>query len=316
MVTADASGSTDTDSTPIVGYRFAFGDGTLVGPQTAATATHTYTAAGSFTVTVTVTDAGGLSSTGTASVSVTDLPPTAALKVTPVLGGAPLAETTDASGSTDPDSTPIASYVFDFGDGPVVGPQAGATAGHTYSTPGTYTVRMTVADTAGLSAWTSATVTVTIPAKTNLVGNPGFETGTSGWNATSSTVSLTRVSGGHSGSWAAQLINNGTAAAYCILNDSPNWVSKTTTGTYTASLWVRADTAGAALKLKIREYSSANILLGQGASTITLSTTWQQVSVTYVPVSPGSSFLDFQAYIASAAAGTGFYADDASIVVG
>src|SRR5713226_4665953 len=104
-------------------------------------------------------------------------------------------------------------------------------------------------------------------AATNLVGNPGFETDTSGWSTTSSTVSLTRVSGGHSGSWAAQLTNNGTAAAYCILNDSPNWVGQTATGTYTASLWVRADTAGAALKLKIREYSSANILLGQGAST-------------------------------------------------
>src|SRR5207245_9980319 len=58
---------------------------------------------------------------------ITDLPPAAALSVSPSSGTAPLPVTADASASTDTDSTPIATYTFDFGDGSaVVGPQAGA----------------------------------------------------------------------------------------------------------------------------------------------------------------------------------------------
>jgi PKD repeat protein len=66
----------------------------------------------------------------------------------------------DASGSTDTDSTPIATYSFDFGDGTVVGPQSGATASHTYSTTGTFTVKVTVTDTAGLSSTATSSVSV------------------------------------------------------------------------------------------------------------------------------------------------------------
>jgi parallel beta-helix repeat protein len=166
-VTADASGSTDADATPIATYTFDFGDGsTVVGPQAGATASHTYTAAGTYTVTVAVTDTAGLSSAATATVVVgaapVEAPPSAALTVTPSSGTVALAVTADASASTDTDGTPIASYLFDFGDGsPAVGPQAGATASHTYTSVGTYTVTVTVMDTAGLSSQATSTVTVT-----------------------------------------------------------------------------------------------------------------------------------------------------------
>src|SRR5207247_6217513 len=61
-VTANASGSSDPDGT-IASYKFDFGDGTIVGPQSGSTATHTY-AAGTWTCSVVVTDNGG--ATGTA----------------------------------------------------------------------------------------------------------------------------------------------------------------------------------------------------------------------------------------------------------
>jgi PKD repeat protein len=164
-VTADASGSTDTDSTPIATYTFDFGDGsTPVGPQAGSTTSHTYTAAGSYTVAVTVSDTAGYAGTATATVLVTapEQPPVAALNVTPSSGRVNLAVTADASGSTDPDATPIASYTFDFGDGSAaVGPQPGATANHTYTRAGTYTVQVTVKDTAGLSSTATKTVAVT-----------------------------------------------------------------------------------------------------------------------------------------------------------
>jgi parallel beta-helix repeat protein len=165
-VTADASGSTDADATPIATYAFNFGDGSAtVGPQSASTASHTYSAAGTYTVTVTVKDTADLTSTATASVQATavavDAPPTAALALTPSTGAINLTVTADGSASTDTDGTPIASYSFDFGDGsPSVGPQAAAKATHTYTAVGTYTVSMTVADTAGLVSTATAQVKV------------------------------------------------------------------------------------------------------------------------------------------------------------
>jgi hypothetical protein len=48
---------------------------------------------------------------------------------------------------------------------------------------------------------------------------------------------------------------------------------------------------------------------------VTLTTSWQQVTVAYTIKSPGSS-LDFQAFVANPGPGAVFYADDASIVVG
>jgi parallel beta-helix repeat protein len=70
QVSADASGSTG-GSSPISSYTFDFGDGTTVGPQSAATASHTYQSAGSYTVTVTATDGNNLSDNATKTVTVT-----------------------------------------------------------------------------------------------------------------------------------------------------------------------------------------------------------------------------------------------------
>src|SRR5205823_5028021 len=89
-----------------------------------------------------------------------DSPPAASLSVTPSSGTAPLPVTADASASTDTDATPIASYTFDFGDGTVVGPQGTATATHTYNAAGSYTVKVTVKDTANLPSTAQKTVTV------------------------------------------------------------------------------------------------------------------------------------------------------------
>jgi parallel beta-helix repeat protein len=313
-VSADASTSSDSDGTPISTYTFDFGDGSAaVGPQASAVASHAYESTGTYTVTVTVTDTAGLASTATATVqasSASDQPPSAALTVSPASGPAPLSVTADASASSDTDATPIDNYTFDFGDGSVVGPQASAFASHVYQAAGSYTVTVTVTDTAGLSSTATAAVQAS---SANLVGNAGFETNLVGWNTSSSdpNVVLSRVAGGHSGDWAAQLSNTGSTTATSVLNDSPNWAFTTSAGTYTGSIWARADTAGATLKLRFREYSG-NTLLGSATTLAMLSTSWQQVTVSYTIVSPGST-LDFNAYVAKPPPGVVFYADDASI---
>ena len=168
----------------------------------------------------------------------------------------------------------------------------------------------------------SHTVTGTKSGKTgtasltvSFVGNPGFETNLNGWNTSGSGtgVTLTRVAGGHTGGWAAQVTNGGTTNGTCLLNDSPNWVATTSSGVYTGSLWVRADAGGKSLKLRFREYVGSTLVATTTAQ-VTLTTAWQQVTVLHPVTSPGST-LDFNAYLASADAPPGacFYADDALI---
>jgi acid phosphatase type 7 len=240
-----------------------------------------------------------------------DDPPAASLIVTPSTGDAPVTVTADASSSKDDDRTPIAGYKFDFGDGsPIVGPQRAAVATHIYEAPGTYTVTTTVTDTARQVATSTAQVVV----NGNLVANDGFEAATWGWSAqpAGGGIVLDRVVGGHTGEVAARLQNGGVLAGGCALNDSPNWVSSTRAGTYTAKLWVRADIPGATLKLRLTDWSGTT-LTGSARTAVTLTTEWQPVTVSYTAAAPGSSTLDFNAYVLGAPPGTCFYADDAVI---
>ena len=85
--------------------------------------------------------------------------PTAALSVSPSSGTAPVTVSADASGSSA-GSSPISTYSFAWGDGNSTGQQAGATAGHTYSSAGSYPVTVTVTDGNGLTSQASQTVTV------------------------------------------------------------------------------------------------------------------------------------------------------------
>jgi hypothetical protein len=150
-----------------------------------------------------------------------------------------------------------------------------------------------------------------------IVGNSSFEDDTLGWNTEREpAVLVTRVPGGHTGSFAARLENNGAPSGECKLNDSPNWVTTSSARTYVGSIWARADVAGATLNLRFREYDDQGILVGINTAILTLTTEWQLVSVSYDPVAPGRSTLDFNAYVSDAALGTCFYADDASITVG
>lgn len=145
----------------------------------------------------------------------------------------------------------------------------------------------------------------------DLIGNPGFEVDTSGWAGDASTNTLSRVAGGHSGGWAAA-ISNTLAGGNCGLNDKPNWVSVTEAGTYTASIWVRSDTPGLTLKLRVREFVSG-VLQGSVTTSVALTSSWQQVTAVYTPVAPGLSSLDFEAFTANSPVGVCVQADDASI---
>ena len=78
-----------------------------------------------------------------------DQGPAAAFSDTPAPAGSPSAFNGSASSASSPEAT-VASYSWSFGDG-TSAQSAGATPTHVYSSPGNYTVTLTVTDSAGCS---------------------------------------------------------------------------------------------------------------------------------------------------------------------
>jgi PKD repeat protein len=76
---------------------------------------------------------------------VSNTPPTAVVNATPQQGAVPLNVSLSASASFDPDGS-ITHYAWNYGDGWT---GEGATALHTYTMPGTYTVTLAVTDDKG-----------------------------------------------------------------------------------------------------------------------------------------------------------------------
>jgi PKD repeat protein len=132
----DAAGSFDSDGT-IASYFWQFGDGTT---SSGPTAHHVYATSDPHDVTLTVTD-----DTGATGIVRKPVPANIAPVASFTVACSGPTCTFDASASTDPDGT-IASYVWSFGDGAVIG--AGATVTHGYAT-GTFSARLIVADNVG-----------------------------------------------------------------------------------------------------------------------------------------------------------------------
>jgi PKD repeat protein len=241
---------------------------------------------------------------------VTTTPPTAHFTTSTTSGTAPLTVNFVDTSTGDPTPTPS----WDFGDNSP--PDTTSTPSHTYTARGTYTVVLTATNTVS-SDTEQATITVgdVPPPPTDLIGNPGFENGTSGWGtATSGTgVTLSQTAPGRNGSLGAALVANGSATNQrCALNDQPNWVTTSTAGVYTASIWVRGESAGALFKFVFKEFNGG-LEIGSHRVEATLTTDWRLFTVSYTPMAPGTSTLDFLAFLPDGPPGTCFLADDASI---
>jgi hypothetical protein len=311
-VTADASHS--TGQRQIASYRFDFGDGTVIGPQSGTTASHTYVTGGIWPVTLLVTDNYGAVSSMTAMDTVI-VAPVASLVMWPSTGVAPLNVTADASHST---GTGIVSYRFDFGDGTVIGPQTNSSAPHTYAA-GNWTASVRITDSRGVTASASASVAATmsdpVGALQNLCKNPSFEVNSTGWESFyGSTIAI--VPGGHDGNYALQMTGT-TALDYGFgVNDHPDWIHPTTAAgrTYRYTAWVRSAASQGTARIRVREYLlSSGVLLGQISSPAArLTPDWQQLVVDYTSVSTGSS-LDLQVKDNPLTANEVFLTDDISI---
>ena len=151
-VSVDAAGSSDSDGS-VVGYTWNFGDGaTATGPS----AQHAYTSAGNYNVTLTVTDDDAATGTTvTPVVAVANIAPVASFS-TSTTG---LTESANATGSSDSDGS-VVGYSWNFGDGATA---TGATAKHTYTAGGKYSVTLTVTDDDGATGKLSQNVMATAP---------------------------------------------------------------------------------------------------------------------------------------------------------
>jgi len=96
-------------------------------------------------------------------------PPSAKLSANPTSGTVPLSVHFDGSASSDPDGT-ITAYAWDFGDG---NHGSGATADHTYTTAGNYTVTLTVTDNQGATGTAQIAITATTTGS-NILFNDDF----------------------------------------------------------------------------------------------------------------------------------------------
>jgi hypothetical protein len=243
------------------------------------------------------------------TVAAANVPPVAALSLTPSDGVAPLTVTADASGSRDRDGG-IASYRFDFGDGTIVGPQSSPLADHLYRA-GSWTVRATVTDSSGVADSTTGQVEVTAPPSPNLVANPSFEADLSSWAPFLGAV-LARVPGGVDGTWAMRVTGFTTAAFGA--NDSPNSVSSAPAAglRYRFSARMRSMRYAGTARLRVREYLGQTFLGGAYSSAVPLRTAWQQLTLDWVTTAPGVT-LDFQIMDFPRAANEPVLVDDVAI---
>ena len=209
--TSSVNGSTATftnTSTNATSYAWNFGDG---GTSTLSNPTHTYAADGVYTVTLTATGpCGTVTTTQTVTIAT---PPTAGFTAAPTSGCGPL--TVQFTNTSSANAT---SWNWQFPGGtPSSSTQQNPSV--VYSTPGTYSVTLTVSNGAGTNTATQTNYITVNPAPA-----AGFTS-----NVTGSTASFTNTStNATSYSW-----NFGDGGTSTLTNPSHTYAND---GTYTVTL--------------------------------------------------------------------------------
>jgi hypothetical protein len=151
--------------------------------------------------------------------------------------------------------------------------------------------------------------TISRPSTQEYVGNPGFEGSLIGWNPNAGTL-ISRVTTGHSGSYAACL-RRSSSAGEAQLNDHPNWQLSTTAGsTCTASAWVKGP-RGLEVAIRLREYRNGVRVGNQSFTMILPDTKWHNIK-TALKVSGNGNAMDLNVYAKKLGVGRELLVDDLS----
>ncbi len=172
VVQFNSSGSTDDGV--IIERLWDFGDGTT-SPEIAPS--HTYRQTGEFTVRLTLTDEQGATASRAILVSVTERPVAVVQVDRTAADSAPATFDFDGGDSYDPDDPTAVDesrlrYRWDFGDGSI---EVAPSVPHTFATPGTYRVVLTVTDAVGVTGTDEVVISVGIPTPTIAFRKPSAD---------------------------------------------------------------------------------------------------------------------------------------------
>lgn len=141
----------------------------------------------------------------------------------------------------------------------------------------------------------------------NLLSNPSFETGTSGWGGIGGPLS--QINDGHDGDHAAEKCFDGSDTYYNV-SDNPDSVMGTAVGeTFAVSAWLRSGT-DQTLRAIIRVKDTFNQSLEQSNTALLLKPDWQEVTVQHIVNDPAATVVEVYFSVESPAAGDCFQIDD------
>jgi PKD repeat protein len=143
----------------------------------------------------------------------TNQAPVAILSASPTQGDAPLTVTFNASGSYDPDGTPI-TYQWDFDDDGTID-ASGATATHTYTVAAGYTARLLVTDDQQWTDEETVEISATQAGPVTYVLYPTTVPNVANWTLESNII------GAYDGNKAE---GSPTGTTYLVANDFDSWV--------------------------------------------------------------------------------------------
>jgi PKD repeat protein len=275
-----AFSGTATGGTPSYSYSWNFGDGSAT--STAQNPSHTYTVAGTYTATLTVTDSSSPAKTASSTVTITASPldatvPGAPTGLTATAGTGQVTLNWQAPASDGGQNitsyrvyrstssgaeTPVSSGGCSSLGAVLSCTDTGLTAGQAYF------YKVTAVNGIGegtQSNEASATPTGSSCPASQLLGNPGFETGTATpWSATSGVINNSSSEPPHSGSWDAWLDGYGTTHTDTL---SQAVTLPTGCSNYNLSFWLHIDTAETTTStvydtLKVQVLNSSGTVLG------------------------------------------------------
>jgi PKD repeat protein len=280
-LTVAFTGTATGGATPY-SYSWNFGDGSVASSQ--QNPSHTYNSAGTFTATLTVTDSSSPVQTATSSVTVTaspiaGTPPGAPTGLTAVAGNAQASLSWTAPANNG--GVSITSYRVYRGTSS--GGEALLTSGgcsglgavlscvDTGLTNGqAYFYKVSAVNALGEGAQSSeASVTPTGCTAAQLLGNPGFETGSaSPWSASSGVINHSSTEPPHTGSWDAWLDGYGSTHTD-TLSQSVAVPSHCSADNF--SFWLHVDTAETTTTTKY-DTLKVQVLNSSGTVLATLAT--------------------------------------------
>ncbi|MBA2531702.1 MAG: PKD domain-containing protein [Nocardioidaceae bacterium] len=156
-----SQGTADPNTGDVITYSWNWGDGTALSTG-ASPAAHVYATAGNYTITLTTTDGWGKFASTTRSVTLSEPAGNTAPSVTFTATCASFTVCQmNSAGTTDAEGDAI-RYSWNWGD--LTTASTTASPSHTYATPGTYTIVLSVTDVWGQVGTAERTVTITEPA--------------------------------------------------------------------------------------------------------------------------------------------------------